>query len=290
VSDLVFPALPLIRPPRRQLVTSTTVFTSPTSDEQRVARQLLTRYRFPLQYDLLREDVAAPAPYQSKSELDVVLWFFDQHRGALESFLFDDPTTSWRSNLFPYSEPLLAEMAHTAGVTQGTLTDGGLSNGMTFPAVAQADNAYSAIVVTVGISYVVSAFVKMADLSAPVVGLTSSTGDFMLISDNATTGYHDAVVTNLGGNLYRVSSARTATVGGAQAAGVFRYATQSGKGFTVSGYQIEVAAALPLAYLKTSGAAFSPRVRVRFEDDDLDPVPVGRGLYSLDCSLVTVVA
>jgi hypothetical protein len=138
---------------------------------------------------------------------------------------------------------------------------------MTFPAVAQADNAYSAIVVTVGISYVVSAFVKMADLSAPVVGLTSSTGDFMLISDNATTGYHDAVVTNLGGNLYRVSSARTATVGGAQAAGVFRYATQSGKGFTVSGWQIESAAALPLPYVKTSGAAFSAQKRVRFADD-----------------------
>jgi hypothetical protein len=289
VSDLVFPALPLIRPPRRQLVTATTVFTSPTSDEQRIARQLLTRYRFPLQYDLLREDVAAPAPYQSKSELDVVLWFFAQHGGALDSFLFDDPTTSWRSNLFPYSEPLLAEMTHSAGVTQGSLTDGGLSNGMTFPALAQADNAAPGIALTVAVSYVVSVFVKMADLSAPVVGTTSSTGDFSLVSDNFIHSL-PATVINLGGGLYRVSSARTATTGGAQVAGVFRYVGQSGKGFTVSGFQIEPAAALPLAYLKTSGAAFSPRVRVRFEDDDLDPVPVGRGLYSLDCSLVTVVA
>jgi hypothetical protein len=287
MSSEVFPIFPGVVFDERQPYFATEFYESPGGTEQRVSRMAERRWRWRGR-GILRQATVAPSPYQSKSELDCLLWFHERHKGAGESFLFLDPAESWRSNLFPYSEPLLADTTESAGVTQGSLTDGGLSNGITFPALAQADNAYEQPTIASGVAYVLSVFVKMADLSAPVVGTTITTGDFGLYSDGAL---HTAAatITNLGGNLYRVSSPRTATVGGgARDCGVVRYSGQSGKGFTVSGWQIEPAAAVPLPYVKTSGAAFSAQKRVRFADDAIPGRRESFQWYEADFELVSV--
>ncbi len=269
MSSEVFPDFPGLQlDPSPESFYRTQVYPSPGGTEQRVSRMPSARRRWRLRGSL-RNDVAAPSPYQARCEIDCLRDFIDRHRGSGDSFLFSDPADFGRTNLFAYSEPLLANIpSKSAGITQGALTDGGLSNGATFPAAAQADNAFEQPTLASGTSYLLSVFVKMADLSAPVVGLTNATGDFGLYSDGAL--HQSAVITaNLGGNLYRVSSVRTATVGGVRDCGVVRYVGQSGKGFTVSGWQIEPSTPteVPLAYARTSGAAFSRQYRVRFAAD-----------------------
>lgn len=287
MSSEVLPSFPGLVIEDREPYFATEVYSSPGSQEQRVSRMASKRWRWRGR-GILRQEVAAPSPYQAQGELDCLLRFHERHKGAGESFLLNDPVDAWRSNLFPYSEPLLANLTtKTAGITQGTLTDGGLSNGAGFPALAQDDYAYELSTIVAATSYVVSVFVKMADLSVPVVGPNSISYDFGLVSDAAVHGTV-ATVTALGGNLYRVSGARTATVGGGRNGGVVRYATQSGKGFTVTGYQIEAAAARPTVYTPTSGAAFSPQKRVRFAEDELSTRRARHQWYEVDFELVSV--
>lgn len=154
-------------------------------------------------------------------------------------------------NLFPISEPILAELSpKSAGVGQGSLAEGGLSNGVIYPALAQEDYAYQVPKFTAGTRYVLSVFVRMMDLGAPIVGQSTSAGDFGLVSDGALHQAEMPLVANAGGALYRVSSAQVAATGGFRNCGVARYAGQSGRGFAVTGYQLEEGSA-PSGYLRS---------------------------------------
>jgi hypothetical protein len=167
-----------------------------------------------------------------------------------------------RTNLFPTSEPLLADLSSKTGtLLQGSFTDRGLSNGLSFPAVAQSDYGYETVTVEVGKTYTISAYVRMADQSAPVPGGNSSTGDFCLVI-NGTVVANPVAIALAGtppgadAGLYRVTA--TVTIGSliTTNAGISRYTTSSGRGFLVSGIQVEVAAAAT-SYIKTAGAAAS---------------------------------
>jgi len=79
----------------------------------------------------------------------------------------------------------------TSGVTGGNTTPGnllysplGLDGGYDFPAGASAAYAGEKIPFTtddIGVNYILSAYVKMSDLSAPVVGTTITSGDFSIV-------------------------------------------------------------------------------------------------------------
>jgi hypothetical protein len=92
VSNSVFPSLPgLALAFARESLYKTVTYENPGGTEQRVSLQATPRYRYTLRYNFLRQAVAAPSPYQAQTEVGVVLLFLDDHKGAWDSFLFDDP-------------------------------------------------------------------------------------------------------------------------------------------------------------------------------------------------------
>lgn len=93
MSDQLFPSsLPgLDIKVEREPVYATTVHQSTSGKEVRVGWQLVPRYRYTLTLNLLRSNVAAPAPDQAQTETGIVEKFFRDHRGQLDSFLFLDP-------------------------------------------------------------------------------------------------------------------------------------------------------------------------------------------------------
>jgi len=129
-----------------------------------------------------------------------------------------------------------------------------------FPASLQLGNnsvdryAYKQPPITLGATYTTSVFIVMDDGNAPVVGTSNSTGDFSLVSDNSLHSA-SATVLRISGSLYRVSSARAATVGGSgRNSGVIKYTGQSARTFRVIGIQVE-AAAYASSYIPTAAAA-----------------------------------
>ena len=114
--------------------------------------------------------------------------------------------------------------------------------------------AYEHCATSAGITYTISALVKMVDLSQPVVSLTGTDGDLCFVLGGARVSSQDIGYTNLGSGVWRVSiSGYVAPTPINDFAGVIRYITQSGKAFSVSGLQVEVGDLTP--YIKTSGTA-----------------------------------
>jgi hypothetical protein len=116
--------------------------------------------------------------------------------------------------------------------------DAGLSNAVTF-----GDNSVQRTVAfdyttTVGVTYLFSAYVIMDDLSAPVIGLNTSTGDFSIRLNSGTIAHAIYGSTHIGSNVYRVYAAITSTVT-SPSHGIRKYTGQSAKGFKVSGFQLE---------------------------------------------------
>src|SRR5574337_1678213 len=99
MSSEIFPALPGIVFEEREPFFGTKTYVSPGSYEQRVSRMPEKRWRWRGR-GIVRDTVAAPAPWNPYSELGALLWFLDRHKGAGESFLFDDPQA--RKNLLTY--------------------------------------------------------------------------------------------------------------------------------------------------------------------------------------------
>jgi len=168
-----------------------------------------------------------------------------------------DLSSATRRIINKYSEPLLANLTKSATVTQGNLTDHGLSNGITVPAAAQLDYGFFGVGVTLvtGTKYSISVFVKMADSSQPVAGASSdATKDFVFNLGGVTipSGY---IYTDLGSGLWRVDLENVSVTVGSQYAGISRYATQSGKGFTFTGFSLwESAVVYP--YIKNATATY----------------------------------
>ena len=76
---------------RRGPIYATQIQTTSSGKEQRASWQAVPRYEYDLKINVLREGVPAPAPFQALDEVTAVLGFGDDHRGAWDSFLIDDP-------------------------------------------------------------------------------------------------------------------------------------------------------------------------------------------------------
>jgi len=147
-------------------------------------------------------------------------------------------------NLLKWSEPLLAQSSSKSGtVLQANFVENSLSNGIQFPAATQTDYAYITNFQGItGINYTFSIFVVMDDGSIPNPGSsTDITRDFSIIMGGyAIINSVPKSIVNIIGNLYRVSVNYSASAWASPSCGVARYATQSGKGFRVTGYQLEL--------------------------------------------------
>jgi len=59
--------------------------------EDRASWASAPRYTYNLRYNLVRDNVAAPAPWAAYSEAGVLFNFLDAHYGSLDSFHYADP-------------------------------------------------------------------------------------------------------------------------------------------------------------------------------------------------------
>jgi hypothetical protein len=94
MSNNLFPSLPgMTATPVRSQRYKTTVHTTASGKEQRTSWQSAPRRRFKVTFDVLRDNVNAPAPYGAFTEIGVVWSFHDTHRGSFDSWLMPDPYT-----------------------------------------------------------------------------------------------------------------------------------------------------------------------------------------------------
>lgn len=169
-----------------------------------------------------------------------------------------DLSSATRRIINRYSEPLLANLvSKSAAITQGNLTDHGLSNGATFPATATTDYAYldtNSLLVT-GTKYSGVIFIKMTDLGTPVVGDNLGTGDFAVNLGGALIPKATPTLTNLGGNLWAIRFENVSVTVVGQTFGLIRYNTNSGRGFTITGLNVW-ASTVGYPYIKNPGATY----------------------------------
>lgn len=92
MSSSVFPSLPgLDIQVERESFYKTTIHEAASGREDRTAWMATARYRYRLQVNVARTAVTAPAPWAAYSEPAILLKFLDDHKGAQDSFLYDDP-------------------------------------------------------------------------------------------------------------------------------------------------------------------------------------------------------
>lgn len=92
MSNSVFPSLPGTDiTVDRETIYSTQVRTSVSGKEQRTSWQGTPRYRYRLKFNVLNTARTAPSPWAAYDEAAIVQKFMDDHLGAWDSFLFNDP-------------------------------------------------------------------------------------------------------------------------------------------------------------------------------------------------------
>lgn len=155
-----------------------------------------------------------------------------------------------RTNLYPVSEPTIASLTDS-GVTDAA-GFGVFGGSIQYPATASQGFGYWGGLCSPNTQYAFSMFVQMDDGAAPAPGTTTTSGDFVLIIAGSIVT--DAPrVQQVAGSVYRIVGVRT-TPGSISAnnTGILRNSTHSGRGFRVSGYQLE-AAAFASSYVPTAG-------------------------------------
>ena len=156
-----------------------------------------------------------------------------------------------RTNLFLNSEPTSNEGA-SGGITYESFNWFlGFSNCIKFGDNSSLRYRYGATVPATT-QYTISAFVIMDDLSEPLVGVSSVTGDFAFVCGGVTGGVANENI-YYGNNIYRVSTTLTSGTN-ANNNGIIKYTSQSSKGFRVVGLQIEQGS-YATSYIPTQGSA-----------------------------------
>lgn len=283
MSDLVFPAFPALAildsPYRAGYRTS--IFPSPAGVESRLSWRVKRLGTWAIRVSLLRDDVAAPPPWGAYSELGALMKFFDEHKGAGQSFLFDDPYQ--RPNLLAYSQDFSQTIWAKTGITitadavaapDGTVTadlltstvaDGAVSGPFTPPSIAPhaiSISLQASTPRTVNLYFLrTSPFAVIGQIAASVIATWTR---FTVLGSPLDLTQHSLQV---GG-------------GGSLPIGAAVYAW---------GAQAEPGSAARL-YVPTGASPITGRNRVRFEEDSLEVVPVGGEWYEASFSLVTVPA
>jgi hypothetical protein len=156
-----------------------------------------------------------------------------------------------RINSFSYSEPI-ANSGSASGISyESFIWSLGFTNCVKFGDNSALRFRYGGSVLA-STQYTVSAFVIMDDLSEPLVGNSSSVGDFSFVAGGIVGGVVNSNV-YYGNNIYRVSTTLTS---GSNLSnnGVIKYTTQSSKGFRITGFQAEVGS-YPTSYIPTTTSA-----------------------------------
>ncbi len=170
-----------------------------------------------------------------------------------------DPVTG----LYGYvPEPAATNLATNSDGNAATYTKLNTSNGTAVPGFTNGiyysggmaqQYAYKQLTLTAAASYSVSVFVIMDDGGVPVVGTSSSTGDFGLVIDSVIFA-GAALVIPIGGGVYRVSASVASATGGAgRSNGLVKYNTQSARTFRITGIQIETGLRAT-SYIATAGS------------------------------------
>jgi hypothetical protein len=95
MSDLVFPSLPGVDVAvTREPAYATQVHEAVSGKEVRVSWRTAARIAYRLRFNFTRTATAAPSPYATSSETQVILDFLDTHLGSFDSFLYLDPYTA----------------------------------------------------------------------------------------------------------------------------------------------------------------------------------------------------
>lgn len=165
---------------------------------------------------------------------------FDPLTLACEGFLMEGQST----NLFTNSEIQdgLSGLYSQENVSLSSMT--GFVNAVAFPAgkiYSHIDKIFDWVA---GTRYTLSAFVEMDDGLAPVIpsaSISSASNDFGLTLFNASPAAIPTI-THMGGKLYRVSAWQIGPSSGIRSLnfGIYRYTTSTGRGFKVTGLQLEV--------------------------------------------------
>lgn len=154
------------------------------------------------------------------------------------------------NNLLTMSEGNVTTYSNRTQVVDAPISIVGFDNSVAFDNNSVARYVYkNNYTPTIGVTYNLSFFIEMEDGGVPVIGRTSTQGDFSLVMNNAivTSGY---AVTHISGNIYRVSGFRAAT-SVSKNMGVVKYTGQSARKFKISGIQLTEGADL-LPYKKTT--------------------------------------
>jgi hypothetical protein len=117
------------------------------------------------------------------------------------------------------------------GVTTASISILGKENSIQFPETAITATAYKSTTLVNGRVYTIAFYAQMDDNSIPIVPNSSTSGDFCIQVNNNFSGA-DSIV-HIGNNVYLIVKTFTST--GYTTSGVVRYASQSLKGFKISG-------------------------------------------------------
>lgn len=167
---------------------------------------------------------------------------------AKQPVLTVEPATG-RRNLSSRSEPSVAELTASTGVSDATTGLAGFDATIQFPDDATANHyAYRDHGAEASTEYTLSCFVRMNDGGAPSPG-----ADFNMAIGNAGAGGSWGAVVDLGDGLFRVSKTNTSLASNLSNTGVIKSNAHSARGFRVSGFQLEEGPAVS-AYQKAVSA------------------------------------
>ena len=150
---------------------------------------------------------------------------------------------SWRRNL-------LTETEFRNGVTGAPIRGGsvtatsftGFAGGLQINYNAAGTYAYKTASGSTSKPFIAfSVYIQMNDLSAPIVTDSNydSAGDFCLVIFGGIVPPNQVDITNIGNNIYRISSLKSTLDPGNYNFGIVKYAGNSQKSFKVTGYQLE---------------------------------------------------
>ncbi len=156
-------------------------------------------------------------------------------------------------NLCPISEPVYAELVQKTNTSDGA-GFGDFEASLLFPANALSAYAYVSGVLPSGVVGTMSVFVEMQDAEPPSFTSTSATNvgnTFALRVNSANQTPTDYDVQDLGGGVFRVSTAVTGT--GTGNCGIIQYSSNEQRPFLVTGFQLEAG---PLSAYQHATSAF----------------------------------